>query len=226
MLWMPESLHGCRSQEEGDWTSLWNTKAGKDKDLIFGSESPWDVTRHWKTLWGSIATCLHRNFLYSSLATCCWSCWRWDAWIRGTFVRPYALSPAVWTEKWHRFGNEPMTRAQSVMCHKCVLPRHFNSLLWSPSSGPYTWSTWHLLEHGDHWFPCAHEEWYMCSWLGTIPESPGWLSDQKHDGRERGEVTKGSGRVYSSANQSSSQARADRSTQQPTHTSTSPTLQQ
>lgn len=131
---------------------------------------------------------------------------------RGTFVRPYALSPAMWTEKWQRFGNEPMTRAQSVMCHKCVLPRHLNSLLWSPSSGPYTWSTWHLLEHGDHWFPCAHEEWYMCSWLGTISESPGWLSDQKHDGRERGEVTKGSGRVYSSANQSSSQARADSST--------------
>lgn len=92
MLWMPESLHGCRSQEEGDWTSLWNTKAGKDKDLIFGSESPWDVTRHWETLWGSIATCLHRNFLYSSLATCCWSCWRWDAWIEGPLSVPMLLA--------------------------------------------------------------------------------------------------------------------------------------
>lgn len=198
---------------EGDRACLWNTKASKDKDLIFGSESPWDVTRHRETLWGSIATCLHRDFfiLFSSYLLLIMLKVGWLD--RTTFVHPYALTQAMWTEKWQRFGNEPMARAQWIVCHRSVLPRYFKSLLWSPSFGPYTWSTWHLLEHGDRGFPCAHEEWYMCNSFGVVPEPPGWWSDQKHDGRERGEVTKGSGRAYNSANQSKSQAWAGSSTQ-------------
>lgn len=174
------ALRCCKCQEAymtvqvkgGDWTSLWNAKASKDKDLIFVSESPWDVTRHRENLWGNIATCLHTDFFIIFSSYLLLIMLKVGCLDRGTFVHPYALTQAMWTEKLWRFGNEPMTKVQWVVCHRSVLPRYFKSLLWSSSSGPYTWSSWHLLEHGDHWFPCGHEEWCMCSWLGMVPVMP------------------------------------------------------
>lgn len=141
--------------------------------------------------------------------------------------RAYALTQATgWTWKWQRFGNEPMARVQWVVCHRPVLPRYFipsmESILWALHSiylaPPRAWRPWLSL--------CSWRMIYSCRWLGTVPEQPGWLSDQKHDGREREEVTRGSGRAYNSANQSNSQAQAGKSTHssQPTPAHPAPPL--